>query len=304
MDLKYVDRAGRTHLPRRNSKPGSSDICHHQPLSSVVTMDWPFSDSEPDQPSSPKRVSSHASQQTTPVVDFKSRPLPPVPGTERETSSSRGSSGTDTETRTLLPKSQATESGSIAEQHAETSGARPKSSRATASVADNSPTEDRTVLEASEKDVAVIETSADQDNGNGQWNASNERRLRQNRRAFRRKQSRMESSVTNESDSILPPPPQVDELRSQAGDSDNILDSRDLRQRILEILSSPNEECDRELIKLKKEIEGRKNRIEDDDGKPNNEEFGNASSNISSNNRARAWPEPLILDGKKITKHS
>ena len=148
-------------------------------LSSVGPLDWLLTDSEPEPPVSPKQVSTSGQ----------------VGRGQQEASSSQGSSGTDTETRTLL-----------SQQKAEMRGAIPK---------------------------RRLNQGHDGESESGSQH---------NRRAFRRRQSSSREQ-TNDSPDGIP------------AESDSI----DLRQRILEILSTPNnEECERELSKLKSELEARK----------------------------------------------
>lgn len=93
----YFPRTSGGHSSRDRSRsleqPGNANL-----LSTVLPLDWLFTDSEPDPPSSPKQV-GHGSTASS-YTGGKLRQ-------QQSVSSSQGSIGTDTETKTLLGSSSA-----------------------------------------------------------------------------------------------------------------------------------------------------------------------------------------------------
>ena len=89
-----IGGAGEENVSRDRShsleQPGNSSL-----LSTVLPLDWPFTDSEPDPPSSPKQVGQSSSSAIPFSTGAKLKQ-------QQSASSSQGSSGTDTETKTLL----------------------------------------------------------------------------------------------------------------------------------------------------------------------------------------------------------
>ncbi len=185
--------------PSATSDLRSRSLDHQNPLSSVLPLDWLFSDNnEPDAPmESPKEVRKTAA----------------------EAKCGSSSSGTDSETKNLLP-----------------TGAIPKKR-----------------LQDQEQAVPEATPSAAVANAGRTWQ----------RRAFRRRRTQDEispgrdgseapgegrkSSVTDETT----PTPAGGELGSEGDDAA----AMDLRRRILDILSTPdNQEGERELDKLKREL--------------------------------------------------
>ncbi len=159
------------------------------------------------------------------------------------TSSSVGSSGTDTETKTLLSSSEKREADGAAATSSMTAsgskGAIPKRPKAS-SIGHQSSFEGgdstTTAKEASEADT---DTTKDDDLDNNSRLKSD----RWHRKALRRRP---------------PTPPTSSFSTEDAADA-----SIDLRKRILEILDTVNnEECDRELTKLKKELQNRKYQLD------------------------------------------
>ncbi len=167
-------------------------------LSSVFPLDWLFSAGEPEPPSSPKSFAKDRSERT------EEDELEDGAEAEQKANVSRDhSSGTDNETRTLLPQ------GLEASADAACGGAIPK----------RRPLDEEGV------------------GGERSWQ----------RRAMRRKQDKS-----------------VEQSEGDEGDEDEYCYGSvplDLRERILEILSSPtSEECERELTKLREALEERKRR--------------------------------------------
>lgn len=197
MSLPFPGSASSSHS--QTQKGGNQSQSNH--LAPVQPLDWLFSDSEPEPPGSPKHVSSR----------------------NRETSSSQGSSGTDSETkydvqnaanmseyltllsksffRTLLSNPVVTNSG----------GAIPKR-----------------------------RLSSDQsgDTNSSVTTNNEERRNRHNRRAFRRRQN-----------------PTATSFDEGCGEGEEV-EADEMKRRIIEILSAPSEEDhEQELDKLRVELE-------------------------------------------------
>ncbi len=197
-------------------------------LSSVFPLDWLFSAVEPEPPNSPKRVVSK-SQAAVAAATVESGGADGLGGGRNES----GSSGTDTETRTLLPQRQEVmedEEESKKAEAQQSRGAIPKK-RAQSVQEEQEENEDEAVLE---RDVA------------------GRRRVRDwQRRAMMSRRTQDGSGAEED----------------EQEDLDTYQVSLDLRERIMEILSSPtSEECDRELIRLKQVLEERKKRRRNPDG--------------------------------------
>ncbi len=252
-------------------------------LSSVFPLDWLFSAGEPEPPNSPKRVSTHAKDG----------------GGDGNKHNESGSSGTDTETRTLLPQRNEEEKEGEAERKEEEE-------------AEEEQQEHHQSRGAIPKKHPSLAASGSEEGGGGseeEETGDNRRRLRDwQRRALRRRQQNREETEEEEQQ-------QLQELQQD----DDYQVPLDLRERIMEILSSPtSEECDRELSKLKQVLEKRKRR-RNQDGSPSHltpwgesqgagggRGSGSSSQQLSlrgsprRSRRTAHWSETPGTDGEKL----
>ena len=192
------------------------------PLASVLPLDWLFSETdEPEPPSSPKQV------QETPGQDGGEV------NRNRTGSSSQGSSGTDNESKSLLPSGGAS---SDTPRSNEQSGAIPKQRRFNFEESDAG------------KQHADSPMPSDAEEGDfRQWR----------RRAFIRRESRLSQDLLPEDGS----PPLDADWQLQSLEDPNESEANELKMRIIEVLSAPsNAQCERELTKLKNELENRRKR--------------------------------------------
>lgn len=206
----------------------------HNPLSTVLPLDWLFSDSEPEPPGSPKHLSSKSSKgkkEAKRVVNEEDEDA--ITSDVCHQSSSHGSSGTDTETKQLLshPDSELLKKN-------EKSGAIPKKRQKKPSA----PLEN--IEGMGEEDEEGDEDDIDDGSESSQpFRRRKDAFQGHNRRAFRWRKGERQSEEM---------------MTSQEGDEESA-DEIDLKKRILEILSAPdNDECERELAKLKKELKNMK----------------------------------------------
>ena len=195
------------------------------PLSTVLPLDWLFSDNEPDPPGSPKGLQHAAAAMATQTCDLES-------------------SGTDTETRNLLSSLEEKFEAVIAET-GQSSGAIPKK---------RPPIAEATNTEHLEKsndgcgdDAKAVEPPC----GSAAAKAWQ-------RRAFRRRRTEDRMSVDVDAVSGGNSESAGDIEESGKEEEHDSLPS-DLRQRILEILAQ--DDHDQELDKLRAELVLRKQRV-------------------------------------------
>ena len=213
--------------------PGGRDRSRsldQNPLASVLPLDWLFSDNEPDPPGSPKGVQQAA------AASIAAASAQEASG---DIDSSRASSGTDCETRNLLPSLEQKSEAVIPETE-QSSGAIPKK---------------RSLA----RDIHVIATTDIQDNedsygaGDAMTDDPGGSAKTWQRRAFRRRRTQDQMSVEGISESAG----DNEEKDGEEEDHDSL--SSDLRQKILDILAQ--DDSDQNLDKLRSELVLRKERV-------------------------------------------
>lgn len=203
---------------RRDIVPESNDTSN--PLASVHPLDWLFSDSEPEPPSSPKMVEGDSAARN------------------RKESSSQGSSGTDTETRTLLPRTNPNVGPSTVSQSYR--GAIPKKRPAPPIPSNETPPSAQT-----EVSPPNSVTSSEQ---RPPTDGAEEFREWRRRAMKKRSSSRQIEDIAQEQPDEAPAPVEMPECCDP-------IDTLDLKRRIICILSySDTAECEKELSKLRKDM--------------------------------------------------
>ena len=199
------------------------------PLASVLPLDWLFSDNEPDPPGSPKGVQQAAAASVAATSATEA---------SGDLDTSRASSGTDCETRNLLPSLEHKLETVISETE-QSSGAIPKKRPSFRDLEEAVTTDIREVEDSKDaRDAATVDSGGSAKT----WQ----------RRAFRRRRTQDQISV--------------EEISGDAGDRDRDREeaehdslSSDLRQKILDILAQDDHEHD--LEKLRNELVLRKQRV-------------------------------------------